>query len=64
MPFPSNSPFHNENKKESAISQRDLDRIYQDLSDIYSKLEHRFGRYDEITSAVADVRDDVYALLK
>lgn len=62
MTFPSNSPF---NRKEgTSVNQADLERIYQTLSDIYAEMEHRHGRYDEITSRVADVRDDVYALLR
>jgi hypothetical protein len=60
--FQSNSPF---NRKESNPQvQRDLERIYQQLSDLYAEMEHRHGRYDELTSQVADVRDDVYALLR
>lgn len=62
MTFPSNSPF---NRKESAPQvKRELERLYQTLSDLYAEAEHRHGRYDEITSRIADARDDVYALLK
>jgi len=62
--FPSNSPFNREQRRKESTSSKDIERIYQDLSDIYSDLEHRFGRYDPLTSALADVRDDVYALLR
>lgn len=62
MSFPSNSPF---NRKEAeTVKQADLERIYQQLSDLYAEMEHRSGRYDELTSRLADVRDDVYALLR
>lgn len=63
MSFPSNSPF---NRKEGSPShtKRELERLYQTLSDIYAESEHRHGRYDDITSRIADARDDVYALLK
>ena len=62
MSFPSNSPF---NRKEgTSVSQSELERVYQALSDIYAEMEQRHGRYDEMTSRVADVRDDVYALLR